>query len=896
MARQGRFGRPTSGTQNLSALIYALLKEERTDQENTMLRAYGNNMQGGTTRNTFSSGGVSSSATAGSVYQWYLSQANLAQTQGDNAGYTSLLQKAEDFRLQSLRDQETVLNNSYTNGTSIDKGLFGLSGSGTLSVGDYEALLGTIAQQPGMTEADITRIQRSIFGASYESSSAQTVRDYNEKKIGAGALVKFYDKEIQRAQAVGVPTDSARYQGILDARSRAVAAQKADVAQSRYDKVANAIKDEKKAFAIALQKFISPVLDSMFVSKSTVKSLRAKISDDGQGFMSTLNSTLTSSTPGKFGEILSAAGSSAGLDPSVMEALMVKAQDFSKEATALSEAGYGKEAADMVNLSNFFNESVTSGAFSIVTKSASSRLATSIAASGGVLSSPLTSDPYSTSKAFGEYITDMSGISNSEKFEDILLADQLVAIGKGDLSILLPGANDPSVAGVVDQIVSESGIEYQDAMLALVDLLGNPNAWNAPDLNMVKVKESLRRMSINEAALVQDASAGGELTVGAVARLAVEGDMLKRVDDDPNLVWGYERTPRGYVYTAISVNKAKNGSYAITNSTGANNQVVFVQKVAMNTSDNGTNSGDSGMFYVAVPGGGDLSTGQMDGNDYIEVTSGSQTMRLTRNDLDDYSTYASGEGSDFTTPMVDPQTGALVIGSGFVAQLKDSSPRSTFKMWLDVTAAERGDAWYNSKFANAGGATQGKATDLIKGYTTAIEQRIGTNLPWQDRSAIVDKAITDYITETGIVDKTGRIKAAIMDSLTPAEPTVYQSTYSTSYGSQQSPYPAGPTPTSGTTQPPPPGYVSPYLLQQTGGSYTVESAGPRSNDPQSFFFRNRPGGVDGGGVGAVPVIQPIRMPEDSPIPGQSVTPGIPKITPIPSGGGGGSFSITPRKL
>ena len=329
MARQGRFGRPTSGTQNLSALIYSLLREERNDQENTMLRAYANNMQGGTTRNTFSSGGATSAATAGSVYQWYLSQANLAQSQGDNAGYTSLIQKAEDFRLQSLRDQETVLNNAYTNGTSIDRGLFGLSGAGTLSVGDYEMLLGAIAQQPGMTEADITRIQRSIFGASYESASSETVRQYNEKKINANALVKFYDKEIERANAVGVPTDSARYQQILDARSRAIAAQKADVAQARYDKVANQIKDEKKAFAIALQKFISPVLDSMFVSKSTVKSLRSKISDDGQTFMNALTSALNASSQGKFTEILTAAGGIAGLDASAVDALLFKAEDFS---------------------------------------------------------------------------------------------------------------------------------------------------------------------------------------------------------------------------------------------------------------------------------------------------------------------------------------------------------------------------------------------------------------------------------------------------------------------------------------------------------------------------------------------------------------------------------------
>ena len=86
MARQGRFGRATQGTQNLSSLIYMLLREERNDQENTMLRAYSNNMQSGTVKNTFTSGGSTNAATAGSVYNWYLQQANLAKSQGDNAG------------------------------------------------------------------------------------------------------------------------------------------------------------------------------------------------------------------------------------------------------------------------------------------------------------------------------------------------------------------------------------------------------------------------------------------------------------------------------------------------------------------------------------------------------------------------------------------------------------------------------------------------------------------------------------------------------------------------------------------------------------------------------------------------------------------------------------------
>jgi len=102
MARQGRFGRSTSGSQNLSSLIYSLLREERNDQEDTMIRSYRNNMRGGVSTNTFSSGGTTISATAASVYQWYLSQADLARQSGDNAGYNSLIQRAEEFRLPHL--------------------------------------------------------------------------------------------------------------------------------------------------------------------------------------------------------------------------------------------------------------------------------------------------------------------------------------------------------------------------------------------------------------------------------------------------------------------------------------------------------------------------------------------------------------------------------------------------------------------------------------------------------------------------------------------------------------------------------------------------------------------------------------------------------------------------
>ena len=550
-------------------------------------------------------------------------------------------------------------------------------------------------------------------------------------------------------------------------------------------------------------------------------------------------------------------------------------------------------------MSNFHNDAVASGAWNVVTKGASTRLATTVASSGGVLSSPLSSDPYATAKAYDEYIKDMGNVASADKYDDILTADDVAAIGRDDLSGIFTGAKKPTVAGVVDQVVAETGIDFQDTMLALVDLLGNPQAWNAPDLNMVKVKESLKRMGVTENSLTQMVSSGGEMTIGTVIRLAVEKDMLRRVDEDPNLVWGYSRSAKGYFYHPIAVSQAKNGNYAMTTATGGNNNIVFVEKVELSTQDpSGRVIGKSGINYVAVPGGGDLSTGQMDANDYIEVTSGSQVLRLTRQDLDDYSTYAATSGGDFTTPIIDPQTGNLKIGSGFVEQLKDTSPRSMFRTWLDTMAAEKGNDWYNSKFVTGGlEGTQGKATTLVGNYASVIQKRIGINIPEQDRGRVIDDAINTYFKETGIVDKTGRIKEAIVASLQPPDAVLYQDPSYLPGTGTESPYPVS---NAGATPPipsnPPPSYVSPYTLLQTGGAYSVEQAGPKptgiGSDASSFFFRKAPGS---GGVAPLPTISPRPMPEDPLIPKPNVNPtAVPKITPLsgtPAGGLTGRIAL-----
>jgi len=897
MARQGRFGRPTQGSQNLSALIYALLKEERNSQEDTMLRSYTNNMQGGTARNTFTSGGATNAATATSVYQWYLRQADLAQSQGDNVGYNALVQKAEDFRLQSLRDQETVLNNAYTAGTTIDKSLFGGTGVGTISVSEYEQVLGLIAQQPGMTEADISRINRSIFGASYEYAAADTVRQYNEKKINADKLVNFYDKELARAESVGVPQDSARYQAILDARSRAVAAKKADAAQARYDLVANKIKDEKKAFAVALQKFISPVLERMFTSKNTINLLKSKITDDGESFISNLTDVLNASTPGKLAEVVTNAALSAGMTQADVETLMLKVDDYSNEVVRLTEAGYGKELGAAARIATYFGEGVTAGSYNATTRNASTALSKAIGATGGVVNTPLSSDPYATREAFGKFVLESGKVSSSAKYDDIAIADTVYQIGSGDLSYLLPGANDSSIDGVVKQISSETGMEDQDVLKAMIDLMGNQNAWNQNDKTLIAVGQAMTRMGLDTNTLSVSTAPGNELSIGIVARLALESKMVDMVDKDPNLVWTYRRTGTGqYTYVATAVSDATRGDYSIGSSSGNKNEIIYIERVQLKYSDQ-NNVADAGIFYVAVPGGGDLSNGQMDQNDYVEFTQNGTTMRLTREDLEDFSTYAASTGQDFLTPQVNPQDGTLRIGSGFAKELLNASNSSTFKLWLEVTAADKGQTWYNSKFITKPGAAglQGAAVDLVGGYVNDINNKLGMNIPPQDRDKIVDEAVDKYITDNNIVDKTGKIRSAIISALAPVEPVVYN-TGTTEIQAVGSSYVGGagnvPAPT--PTAPPPPTYVSPYVLNQTGGSYTLPT-----QDPSSYFFRKTPGALPGAGVltgapggGPVPIIAPPVEPPPTPIP--SVTP---KIQSLPSAGSsGGRFTNTPIKL
>lgn len=903
MARQGRFGRPTSGTQNLSSLIYMLLKEERNAQEDTMLRSYKNNMEGGTTRNTFTSGNQSSAATAGSVYQWYLKQAELAQSQGDNVGYNALVQKAEDFRLQSLRDQESVLNSAYANGTSIDKALFGVQGGGTISLQDYEALLTNIAKQPGMTEADVSRIQRTIFGASYESASSDIVRQYNEKKIKASSLVNFYDKELVRAKASGLTVDSKQYQAILDARSRAVAAKKADAAQARYDEVANKMKDENKAFAIALQKFITPILGTVTSSKSAKDALLNKITDDGTAFLNSFTAWSNGSGIG-LKNILDKAGLANGGTIADVDNLVKAFQDYTSQISDLEARGLGKEAKGFRDFATAVGSSVTSGAFAAVARGSSDDLRDGLRKTGGELNSPMSADPFSVKRVLGDFNTRMKTVAESSSYDEITTADTVAQIADGNLIGVIPAAPPELIAdGVLsidelsDYISKSTGLENSKVLTNLAYLFGASDGWTqGVDPDMASVRANLVDMGIT----TRDDFAktvSGRTDLGTLAGLAFESKIADVVQNDPNLVWAYRkiRGRAGYTYVPISVQDAKTGDYTLGASSTNNNEMVYIERVKLSTLAADDSSAPTDMYYVARPGGGNsLNTGQMDDNDYVEFSNGGLTYKLNKADLEEFATrYGTGIGG-YNTPQVNPNdTSTVLIGAGLVADLiGNKSSTSPFKLWIESKSASDPE-WYKQRVVVGKEKIPvqlGNADDTIAGYVKDITGSIPTNIPFDQRERVVDQAVKDYFANNGITDKTSKLSEAIKSRIKLMEPDV-TSGYVPSYGGGSIYQSAG------ADSPPQAPYVSSYLPDLTNGGYgalvpiTQPGQAPAGSvtAPQpigqagSYFFRKNPLIVNNPEVSTSPVINVAPAPNIAPAPTPVINSG-PKAG-LPFGGG-----------
>lgn len=774
MARQGRFARTSAGSQNMSALIYSLLREERNNQEEAMLTAYANNMRSGTTRNNFTSGGNTNAATSDSVYAWYVSQAELARDTGDSTGYDRLMQRAEQFRLSSLKDKEDLARSAYSYGTSVDRSLFGGTGTGPLDLAEYESILDKISADPSMTDADRSRILLAKFSASHDFTAADLIRKYKAGTTSAQSLVAFYDKELQRARAAGFTESSQQYQQILNARADAQERGKADAAKARVDAVTARIKDEQLTLAKSIQTLVSPVLDKFFTSKNAVDMIKAEIKGDGQAWLLDLFTLFDSNSSKSLSTLIQDAGLAAGWDQATIDTFYDKVNAFTDEVQALYDAGFVEETRTLRQLSGLINSNVSAGTYNVSMRNATNQFSTAINRAGGSINQPFSADPFKFTAEFNAWKSAATTVSESDRYEDILLADQVARISAGNLVDLFPGTSSTDFSGFVDEVASATGLDRQTVIKNIGLLSTNINDyWNSNDSALQLVATVLNSMSNGtiRSNLQLGISGGGSATIGTALGGAATAGMVAEVNADPNLVFAYQfdqQTRQTQFVPVQTTTVATDTAYSTFSTTNNPNELIYVRRekvLAEGTNGPGsevTVGNGNTLYYVPIPGGSNFAGstgGSMDSNDYLEFVSNGNTFRLT---LDDLEEFMGDSGIAGTTPRVTSTNfgGVITISEALASELGGQR----FNQWVLAGYTAKGSDWYN-RVVSVGKDTTG-SNDPVKSMATDYAAKIFAQIP-VDYSGDLSSVIKSYLSKFGVVDKAGKLTVMISDIIQP---------------------------------------------------------------------------------------------------------------------------------
>lgn len=204
--RRARFRRATSGTQNLTTLIYNILREQQAARKQAILSAFNANMSTKTYDSTYG-GEVVDRAAVEAFYIEMMSAYPEGTTERDK-----LAAELNDFRATALRQEMSAYADAYENGTyafgeqvTMDKYLTFLR--------DAKALTNN--------QADRIEYTKEEFLVTFNDISS----DMKAKNASAGSFVRFYERQLKRAEEMGLSKDSKVYrdiQGYLaDAADRA---------------------------------------------------------------------------------------------------------------------------------------------------------------------------------------------------------------------------------------------------------------------------------------------------------------------------------------------------------------------------------------------------------------------------------------------------------------------------------------------------------------------------------------------------------------------------------------------------------------------------------------------------------------------------------------------------
>jgi len=224
--RRARFRRATSGTQNLTMLIYNILREQIASRKSAIMAAFNANMSSKSYDSTYGGQPVDRQAVE-AFYAEMISTYPPGTTERDK-----LMAELAEFRNDSMKAEMNAYADAYENGTVA----FG-------EQIDLNAYLSFLREAKSLTTNESDRIMytKEEFIATFNDVNM----DLKAKGASAAKFVRFYERELKRAEEMGLTKDMTAYRSIQGylaaARKQSAAEFKSQALQDAVDFVSKNI-------------------------------------------------------------------------------------------------------------------------------------------------------------------------------------------------------------------------------------------------------------------------------------------------------------------------------------------------------------------------------------------------------------------------------------------------------------------------------------------------------------------------------------------------------------------------------------------------------------------------------------------------------------------------------
>lgn len=240
MARRGSFSR-SGGAQNLSLIVYQVLKDQLNTDMSTLFQNYQTNMKAGRYSATFNGQNVD-----GQYVMDYMQNMMQGFPPGSSE-YESLRSQLSQFQEQYKTDIQNLVIDSMNNGTQIDFGLLGSGfsnkGIGEVTLSDIsawgESEMARLRENGDMTQAD--KLSGAIFVAKFNVENDGKSAALTRGDISYGDYNSWLKGQLGSALSSGFTKDSDTYRQIVKQQAQAQKDAKTDGENKSFEKYQKAL-------------------------------------------------------------------------------------------------------------------------------------------------------------------------------------------------------------------------------------------------------------------------------------------------------------------------------------------------------------------------------------------------------------------------------------------------------------------------------------------------------------------------------------------------------------------------------------------------------------------------------------------------------------------------------